>query len=104
MPASIEFRDVSLATRESRRILNGISFAVEEGTVTAILGRSGSGKTTLLRTVNRIIEPTGGDVLVQANSSARRRPHRTAPRHRLCDPGDRPLPAFHRRAQRWPGA
>ncbi len=29
-----------------------------------VLGRSGSGKTTLLRTVNRMIEPTGGDVLV----------------------------------------
>jgi osmoprotectant transport system ATP-binding protein len=70
MSAAIEFRDVSLATREGRRILNGVSFAVEEGSVTAILGRSGSGKTTLLRTVNRIIAPTGGDVLVEGNSTA----------------------------------
>jgi osmoprotectant transport system ATP-binding protein len=70
MSAAIEFRDVSLATREDRRILNGVSFAVEEGTVTAILGRSGSGKTTLLRTVNRMIVPTGGDVLVRGRSAA----------------------------------
>jgi osmoprotectant transport system ATP-binding protein len=70
MSAAIEFRDVSLATREGRRILNGVSFAIEEGTVTAILGRSGSGKTTLLRTVNRMIVPTGGDVLVQGSSTA----------------------------------
>ena len=37
---------------------------MDEGSVTAILGRSGSGKTTLLRTVNRMVEPTGGAVLV----------------------------------------
>ncbi len=70
MSAAIEFRDVSLATREGRRILDGVSFAIEEGTVTAILGRSGSGKTTLLRTVNRLIVPTGGDVLVRGRSAA----------------------------------
>jgi osmoprotectant transport system ATP-binding protein len=70
MSAAIEFRDVSLATREGRRILNGLSFPIEEGTVTAILGRSGSGKTTLLRTVNRMIVPTGGDVLVRGRSAA----------------------------------
>jgi osmoprotectant transport system ATP-binding protein len=70
MSAAIEFRDVSLATREGRRILNGVSFAVGEGTVTAILGRSGSGKTTLLRTVNRMIVPTGGDVMVRGRSAA----------------------------------
>jgi len=70
MSAAIEFRDVSLATREGRRILNGVSFSVEEGTVTAILGRSGSGKTTLLRTVNRMIVPASGDVLVRGRSGA----------------------------------
>ena len=70
MSAAIEFRDVSLATREGRRILDGVSFGIEEGTVTAILGRSGSGKTTLLRTVNRLIAPTGGDVLVRGRSAA----------------------------------
>ncbi|MGB6745948.1 MAG: ATP-binding cassette domain-containing protein [Terracidiphilus sp.] len=64
MPAAIEFRNVSFAVAQGRLLLDGISFAVEEGTTTTILGRSGSGKSTLLRTVNRIIEPTGGEVLV----------------------------------------
>jgi osmoprotectant transport system ATP-binding protein len=45
-------------------LLDRISFAVEEGSITALLGRSGSGKTTLLRTVNRMAEPTSGAVLV----------------------------------------
>jgi osmoprotectant transport system ATP-binding protein len=69
MSSAIEFRDVSFATREGRAILSGVSLAVEEGTVTAILGRSGSGKTTLLRTVNCLIMPTAGDVLVAGRSN-----------------------------------
>jgi osmoprotectant transport system ATP-binding protein len=68
MPAAIEFRDVTFRTRQGRLLLDRISFGVEEGTTTAILGRSGSGKTTLLRTVNRMVEPTSGDVLVNGRS------------------------------------
>jgi osmoprotectant transport system ATP-binding protein len=64
MSAAIEFREVSFATAQGRLLLDRISLALEEGTMTAVLGRSGSGKTTLLRTVNRMIEPTSGEVLV----------------------------------------
>jgi osmoprotectant transport system ATP-binding protein len=70
LSAAIEFRDISLDLREGRRILHGVSFAVEDGTVTAVLGRSGSGKTTLMRTVNRMIAPTGGEVLVDGKPVA----------------------------------
>ncbi len=65
MSAAIEFRNVSFAAAQGRLLLDGISFTVEEGTTTAILGRSGSGKSTLLRTVNHLVEPTGGEVLVR---------------------------------------
>ncbi|MGB9032170.1 MAG: ATP-binding cassette domain-containing protein, partial [Acidobacteriaceae bacterium] len=68
MSAAIEFRNVGFATAEGRLLLEGISLAVEEGTTTAVLGRSGSGKTTLLRTVNRMVGPTSGDVLVAGRS------------------------------------
>src|ERR1700689_3655800 len=64
MGAAIEFRNVSFATAQGRILLDDISLALEEGTTTAVLGRSGSGKTTLLRTVNRMVEPTSGGVLV----------------------------------------
>jgi osmoprotectant transport system ATP-binding protein len=69
MTAAIEFRDVTFATPQGRKLLDGISFAIEEGTTTAILGRSGSGKTTLLKTVNRMIAPTSGEVLVNGQST-----------------------------------
>lgn len=68
MSAAVEFRDVSFATPQGRLLLDTISLSVEKGTTTAILGRSGSGKTTLLRTVNCMVKPTGGDVLVQGKS------------------------------------
>src|ERR1700728_1071710 len=67
MSAGIEFRNVGFSM-SGRRLLADVSFAVEEGTTTAVLGRSGSGKTTLLRTVNRMIDPTSGDVLVHGKS------------------------------------
>lgn len=68
MSAAIEFRKVSLAAGGGQILLDDISFAVEEGTTTVVLGRSGSGKTTLLRTVNRMIEPTSGDVFVRGKN------------------------------------
>ena len=64
MSAAIEFRAVVFETAQGRRLLDNVSLSLEEGTTTAVLGRSGSGKTTLLRTVNRMVETTGGQVLV----------------------------------------
>jgi osmoprotectant transport system ATP-binding protein len=64
MSAALEFRNVSVEIEGGRLLLDDVSLALEEGTVTAILGRSGSGKTTLLRTANRMIEPTRGQIYV----------------------------------------
>jgi osmoprotectant transport system ATP-binding protein len=68
MPTAIEFRNLTVAVPQGRVLLHEISLALEEGTTTAILGRSGSGKSTLLRTVNRMIEPKSGDVVVGGKS------------------------------------
>ena len=81
MTASIEFREVSFAASRSRVLLDRISLALDSGTTTAILGRSGSGKTTLLRTVNRMVEPTGGEVLIYGKNV--RDEERTALRHSI---------------------
>ncbi|GAB3587642.1 amino acid ABC transporter ATP-binding protein [Calidifontibacter terrae] len=46
------------------RVIDDISFTVEEGTVTVILGPSGSGKTTLLRSLNGLELPESGTVSI----------------------------------------
>jgi osmoprotectant transport system ATP-binding protein len=60
----VEFAHVSFDLPGGRRLLDDVSLKVEVGTTMALLGRSGSGKTTLLRTVNGLVRPTGGQVLV----------------------------------------
>lgn len=67
----VEFADVSFTVAGGRLLLQGISFRCEPGTTTALLGRSGSGKTTLLRTVNGLVRPTSGRVLVNGQDVAR---------------------------------
>jgi len=68
MPSAIEFREIEVRVPPGRLLLDRVSLALEEGTVTAMLGRSGSGKTTLLRTVNRMIELSAGAVLVNGRN------------------------------------
>ncbi len=60
----VEFADVSFTVADGRQLLRGVSFRCEPGSTTALLGRSGSGKTTLLRTVNGLVRPGNGRVLV----------------------------------------
>lgn len=45
-------------------VLKGINLEIEKGQVVCVIGPSGSGKSTLLRCINRLEEPTHGDVTV----------------------------------------
>ena len=47
------------------------SFEIREGEIFVIMGLSGSGKSTLVRLLNRLIEPTAGEVLVDGEDIAR---------------------------------
>ena len=44
--------------------LDNVSIKIEEGETFVCMGLSGSGKSTLIRHINRLIDPTSGDVLV----------------------------------------
>jgi osmoprotectant transport system ATP-binding protein len=67
--AAIAFEQVELTTPDGRVILDHVDLKIASGSTTALLGRSGSGKTTLLRTVNRLIEPTTGRVVVDGKAT-----------------------------------
>src|SRR5262245_23808978 len=52
-----------------RVLVDGVSFTVGAGETLVLLGRSGSGKTTTLKLVNRLLEPSGGDILVTGRTT-----------------------------------
>ena len=50
--------------------VDDVSFTVERGTITVIVGTSGSGKSTTLRMINRLIEPTSGTIHIDGKDTA----------------------------------
>ena len=62
--AMIEFREVSYRLETGRPLLCDLNLQVRRGETMVLLGRSGSGKTTTLKLINRLLEPTEGQVLV----------------------------------------
>jgi ATP-binding cassette, subfamily B, multidrug efflux pump len=62
---TLEFRGVGFAYPGAERpVLSNLSFRVEAGTTTAIIGSTGAGKTTLVNLVSRLADVTEGSVLV----------------------------------------
>ena len=61
---AIEYRDASYRLSNGRTILHNLSVEIQRGEVLVLLGRSGSGKTSALKLVNRMLENSSGQVLV----------------------------------------
>jgi osmoprotectant transport system ATP-binding protein len=64
----LSFRAVSYEV-EGRAILHDLTLEVALGETLVLLGRSGSGKTTALRLINRLLEPTGGAILIEGRDT-----------------------------------
>ena len=60
----VSFDRVVKEYQAGRRVVDGVSLDVERGQFVVLLGPSGCGKTTLLKSVNRLVELTGGSVSV----------------------------------------
>ncbi|WP_277584735.1 ABC transporter ATP-binding protein [Psychrobacillus antarcticus] len=59
----ITFEDVHFSYSPEKKIIGGISFLAQPGTVTAFVGPSGGGKTTIFSLLERFYEPDSGTIL-----------------------------------------
>lgn len=59
----IRFQEIT-KNFKSKKVLKGISFEVKKGQLAALIGESGCGKTTTLKMINRLINPTSGQILI----------------------------------------
>lgn len=55
--------------------VDDVTLTVPKGSITVLVGTSGSGKTTLLRMINRLIEPTSGEILVDGVDTQTLKPY-----------------------------
>ena len=64
-------------------VLHGISLDISDQGITAIIGPSGTGKSTLIRCINRLVEPSSGEILFEGEDMVKldRRGLRLARRH-----------------------
>ena len=61
----IEFRNVSFAYQNGGEdVLRGVSFTLEKGSATALVGRSGAGKSTIADLLLGFLTPTKGEILI----------------------------------------
>ena len=75
--------DVDRLTKRFGRatVVEPVSLRVEQGELVALVGGSGAGRTTLLKMINRLIEPTAGQVRLDGVDTRSIAPH--VPRRRI---------------------
>ena len=64
MTAFLRLEEITKTYPSGTRALDGISLDVQRGEFVVLIGLSGSGKSTLLRCINKLVEPSGGRVIL----------------------------------------
>lgn len=66
---AIEFDNVSFEIGGGKKLLVDLNLTIDRGETVVLLGRSGSGKTTTMKMINRLLDPTSGEVRVEGTST-----------------------------------
>lgn len=75
MQKVLEVENLSLVLDE-KRIFSDISFSLEPGTITLLLGKNGAGKSRLLRTIKGLQKQTSGRIMVSGKDMSRKKSDR----------------------------
>jgi phosphonate transport system ATP-binding protein len=62
-PSALKINNLVKEYRKGQPVLSGITLTLDQGGITAIIGPSGTGKSTLIRCINRLVDPTSGEML-----------------------------------------
>jgi phosphonate transport system ATP-binding protein len=73
VPPALEIRGLRKEYRRGVPVLRDISITFASRGITAVIGPSGTGKSTLIRCINRLVEPTAGQILFHGLDLARLR-------------------------------
>jgi phosphonate transport system ATP-binding protein len=66
--AALAIRGLVKAYVRGKPVLNGITLDIASNGITAIIGPSGTGKSTLIRCINRLVEPTSGEIIFEGRN------------------------------------
>ena len=66
---SIEFKDLSFDYTKDERVLHDINIAINRPGLVCIIGPNGVGKSTLVKCVNKLLNPTEGEVILDDKST-----------------------------------
>ena len=70
----IEFKNVSKVYKGGKKAAENINLSFDRGEFIVFIGTSGSGKTTSMRMINRMIEPTSGQILINGEDIMKKDP------------------------------
>ncbi|TJY41799.1 ATP-binding cassette domain-containing protein [Cohnella pontilimi] len=70
----IQFINVTKRYNERTMVLKGINLEIKDGELVTLIGPSGCGKSTTMKMINRLIEPTSGQILIDGQDISRLNP------------------------------
>ena len=65
----IDFRHVTFRAGDAHSLISDLTLSAHAGETLVLLGRSGSGKTTSLKLINRLLDPSDGELCVEGRST-----------------------------------
>ncbi len=63
----LEFKNISKTFPDGTQALKNVNLSIKEGEFVVIVGLSGAGKSTLIRSINRLVQPTAGELLADGH-------------------------------------